>query len=87
MSNTGYLSPFTINGKFIFISNVSVFTIPAIIENLSSVLFKGAVNKHEYPGGVFIVQGFNILLIGKFKFFFTKGESPTWSVGWSSGFS
>jgi len=35
-----------------------VSTIPGIIENLSSWLFKGGKNKQEYPGGVFINQWF-----------------------------
>jgi len=43
------------------LGNVSVSTIPEIIENLSSELFKGDTNKQEYPFGVFIFQGFNIL--------------------------
>ena len=33
----------------------------AFIENLSSELFKGGTNKQEYPLGVLIFHGFNIL--------------------------
>jgi len=43
----GYLSPFKIIGKFISLGKVSVSTIPGIIENLSSELFKGETNKQE----------------------------------------
>ena len=47
VSKTGYLSPFIIIGKLISLSKVSVSTIPEIILNLSSLLFKGEVNKQE----------------------------------------
>jgi hypothetical protein len=46
-SNTGYLSPLITIGKFTSFGKVSVSTIPGIIENLSSVLFKGGTNKQE----------------------------------------
>ena len=35
--------------------------IPGIIENLSSELFMGGKNKQDYPFGVLIFHGFNIL--------------------------
>jgi hypothetical protein len=38
-----------------------VSTIPDIISNLSSLLFKGGINKHEYPEGVLILKGLAIL--------------------------
>ena len=47
VSNIGYLSPFITIGKFISFGKVSVSTIPGIIENLSSELFKGGTNKQE----------------------------------------
>ena len=63
---------------------LSVSTIPGIIENLSSVLFNGGINKVEYPGGVFISQGFEILCTGWFLFFSIKGLSPNCSLLWNS---
>jgi len=48
-------------GKFISLWYVSVSTIAGIMLNLSSVLFKGDTHKQEYPGGVLILKGFNIL--------------------------
>jgi len=60
---------------------VSVFTIPGIILNLSSVLFNGGVNKHEYPGGVLIIHGFIILLTEKFKLVFCIGEPSNCFTG------
>ena len=47
VSKTGYLSPLITIGKFISKGCVSVSTIPGIIENLSSELFKGDTNKQE----------------------------------------
>ena len=61
VSKFGYLSPLIIIGKLTGKSNVSVSTIPGMIWNLSSLLFKTGTNKHEYPGGVLIINGFKIL--------------------------
>ena len=45
--NVGYLSPFITIGKFISVLKESVSTIPDIISNLSSLLFKGGVKIQE----------------------------------------